>query len=613
MKLQSLRLRNYRSVLDSKTVAIADSVTVFAGKNESGKTALLQGVCDIVNAREDLPIDVVTVNASGVPSVELRFSISDAELLAAIERARVALTPELQADLLDKGVAINVTPRTIGWLGDTKGISDSPEVPKALTTELLERVRKFADTLTPLGIRPPNYSTDLEEAYTETRTYFSALDGAIAEEKIELDDEEVAERELLEAQLVHAKPINAASFRLAQAVFHAAPQFVYFNEFTDLVPFEIPLKDAKDNKAVANLAHIANLDLDAVVAATDSYARMNLLERHSATITGDLNEYWTQDKLDVVFRDRGDNLSIAFREHGNTTLFKAEQRSKGFQWFLSFYAAMQDIDFASSIIFIDEPGTFLHAAAQQNVLKYLREVASRGGQVLYSTHSPYLIDTDALQNLRLVIKDVDVTRVENKYYKEADKDTLTPVITAIGLDFSGALNIGRDNNALFEGVSDAYFCSGMRALLNEPRFDALSLVPCLGSTTVGTLLSVLTGWGYRAVAVLDNDTAGKREGSRIERAYPKGTAPLLYVSKVANEAIEDLFTRDDFDNIVLEGIDVSGRSEPLNSRYAKASVDKIGIARRFADRAKAGELSLSADTMNRFRQLFEQILTRLGS
>ena len=49
MKLISVQLKNYKSVVDSGEVLLNEKVTIFAGKNNTGKTALLESIYRVAN------------------------------------------------------------------------------------------------------------------------------------------------------------------------------------------------------------------------------------------------------------------------------------------------------------------------------------------------------------------------------------------------------------------------------------------------------------------------------------------------------------------------------------------------------------------------------------
>ena len=144
------------------------------------------------------------------------------------------------------------------------------------------------------------------------------------------------------------------------------------------------------------------------------------------------------------------------------------------------------------MILIDEPGLYLHSKAQKDVLKVF-EILSDESQVIISTHSPYLIDAQRLDRVRLILKDDQTgTRIENKIHKDADTETLTPIMTAIGLDLSSDFSIAGKKNVLLEGISDYYF---MQALREQTKGNKANFIPCVGATKIPQLASLLIGWG----------------------------------------------------------------------------------------------------------------------
>jgi predicted ATP-dependent endonuclease of OLD family len=177
-------------------------------------------------------------------------------------------------------------------------------------------------------------------------------------------------------------------------------------------------------------------------------------------------EYWKQHEIKLIADVNADNLIIGMEESGSPRLFKVEQRSKGFQWFLSFYLRLKARKENINMILIDEPGLYFHAKAQKDVLRVLENI-SKEAKIVFSTHSPYLLDIDRLDRVRLVLKsDKKGSIIENIIHKNADVETLTPIITAIGLDISHDLKIeGKGRNVLLEGISDYYFLHGVKDIL----------------------------------------------------------------------------------------------------------------------------------------------------
>jgi len=75
IKIKSVHIKNYRSIKDSKKIEINDKVTIFAGKNESGKTNILTAIQAFYNdefKEDDVPVD----NRNSNPEIKINFTMN---------------------------------------------------------------------------------------------------------------------------------------------------------------------------------------------------------------------------------------------------------------------------------------------------------------------------------------------------------------------------------------------------------------------------------------------------------------------------------------------------------------------------------------------------------
>src|SRR5690606_3196458 len=129
-------------------------------------------------------------------------------------------------------------------------------------------------------------------------------------------------------------------------------------------------------------------------------------------------EYWTQnqdleveidvreDPTDEAPFNEGPNLYIRIRNRRHRVTVPFSQRSKGFIWFFSFLVWFDSVKEQEGtnndlILLLDEPGLSLHAVAQEDLLRYIDRLAERH-QVIYTTHSPFMIWSDRLHQVRVV-------------------------------------------------------------------------------------------------------------------------------------------------------------------------------------------------------------------
>ncbi|MCP9496572.1 MAG: AAA family ATPase [Pyrinomonadaceae bacterium MAG19_C2-C3] len=234
------------------------------------------------------------------------------------------------------------------------------------------------------------------------------------------------------------------------------------------------------------------------------------LEGISISITDKVFEYWTQNKnLDVEFDIRadpqdkppfniGNNLYIRIRNRRHRVSVAFSQRSKGFIWFFSFIVWFDSIKqqlntMDDLVLLLDEPGLSLHALAQADFLRYIDDL-SKNHQVLYTTHSPFMVHADRLHQARTV-QDTDEagTKVSSNI-STSDPKTIFPLQAALGYTIAQNLFIST-NNLLVEGPADLIYLKFFSSMLekgNKERLrDDVTIVPVGGLDKLATFVALL--------------------------------------------------------------------------------------------------------------------------
>ncbi len=538
MKLIKFRIQNYKSIKDSGWCWLASGLTILAGKNESGKSAILEALRDFYTGAKEVHRGVIPLDGSGKPFIEMCFKVEKKFLAEIVQKTGITI-PKVVEDYITKNdltILYNYSEKERSYIYD------------------LER-------------------TVIKHLASENNSF----------------------------------EINSLSKKICDNI--PTPKCIFFSDFSDILPFEISIEEAKNHEMVKDFATVAKIDLDKVSLEKDTQTRKNLITGHSAILSGDFMGYWKQYEIELSADINGDNLIIGVKEKGMTRVYKVEQRSKGLQWFLSFCLRLSARGSDTNIFLIDEPGLYLHAKAQNDVLKFLEKMSEKS-QVIFSTHSPYLIDADRLDRVRLISKNYSGTKIENKIHKGADTETLTPIITAIGLDLTNKFSIAGKKNVLLEGISDYYYLQSLRNLLpKETKGLDVNLIPCVGAPKIPQIASLLIGWDLEFVAVLDNDGEGKRIAEKLEKKLNISKDKIISVSEKDGYQIEDLFTNDDFNNYVLDDDKNNGESV-LNSKFLKdKNIDKVLLSKKFLDRVKedSSNVKLSKDTTDNFKSVFEKI------
>jgi hypothetical protein len=596
MKLIKFRVRNYKSVRDSGECWLASDLTVLAGKNESGKSAILEALRDF-DRGATIPEAAWPIDLDGAePMLEATFSVSEAELEEVLAPYPDRLRRVVGAGIArDRGLVLfrraNGEFRFSDPLTEAIAAADAEEAERAARAEAAraEAARHAAEE-----------RARLEEASADTEDDDADEEGVDEEDAEEEEDNGSTRGDGSEVVVEGPEP-------LLERVVNELPRFVFFSSFEEMLPFEITFTRARQNPAVQDFARVAGLDLVSVAKLTDIQQRKNLLASRSARISGDFRRFWHQDSITLSASAEGQTLILGIQEDQQTHTFKFEQRSKGFQWFLSFYLRLNAHQAENRVILIDEPGLYLHARAQEDVLSVLEDIAA-DAPVIFSTHSPYLIDANRLDRVRLVTKSADGTKIQGKVHAEADAETMTPIITAVGLDARRHFTVAGRKNVLLEGITDYFYLNAFRRLAPADASDGLSLIPAVGAQNVPKLASLLIGWNLDFVAVLDHEREGKSVARTLTEELSVPPERVVFSSPTDGESIEDLMTRTEFNRYVLPQGTQRAPDAPNSKVIKSARLDSVLLARQFFTRAsEPGSVKLGEATLKRINRLLEAI------
>lgn len=442
MEIKSFRIKNYRSIKDSGPCYLSgDNITILAGKNESGKTAILEALEDF---NRDKPIrdDALPLhNREAKPEIAITFEI-DTETHNAIfqdigieKRVLKPISVQYKKKYpSDYSYLFSVEGKRIS-IKDERLIKSKRKAVQNLYTQLTNVHSEFPQ----LGVPLPEINLDDVGTFEAQLSDFRRN---VEPNLTQISDEQKRDSftQALEETINISTEIGnleSADKNFLDQLRRWIPNFILFSSFEDVFPSEIPLDEAPDNKLIQDLVIISDLDLDTI---TSSSAPLKAKHKKQLNIrvAEEYRKFWEQDPTNLYIDWDSTNLYFFITEGDN--YYPPNMRSKGKQWHLAFYIrvsarAREDV---LNIILIDEPAGYLHAKAQKDVIRKLEDAAN-DAPIIFSTHSPYLIDINKLNRIRLVSRTTEEegTLISNKIHKSADKETLTPIITAIGCRFSG--------------------------------------------------------------------------------------------------------------------------------------------------------------------------------
>jgi len=606
MKILKFRIKNYKSIIDSGDCYLEENITILAGKNESGKTAILEALEDFDTERKLRDKAIPIYNLQAKPEISVTFQPEEATL----KEIYAKLSLQVPEKTIDKIEIIKKYPDKYFLSSETADVLNI----KSLTL-IEDRKKQIQDLISGIGnvlnefkiteIKLPALILDnLKDYKTQSQSFLSKMQPHLPK----ITDEQ---RKGLIAQDINKiieicselENLDLLENKFIEEIKRYIPYFILFSSFDDIFPSEIPLIKAQENKLVKDLALISNLNLELIQKGTATHKATHK-EQLNIKVKDEYKRYWTQD-LTHLFIDWDSNNLLFFVKEGDK-FFPPELRSKGKQWHLAFYirVAARAREDVPNIILIDEPGLFLHAKAQKDILKILED-SSTGTPIVFSTHSPYLLEPDKFNRIRLISYDEkNGTLVENKIHKVSDKETLTPILTAIGLELSSSIeSIDKINNVIVEGQSDWFYLQAFKRIMNKTH---INFVFGGGSGNMPFVGTILCGWGCNVLYLFDNDKGKKDAEKNLRQNWILSQQDILGVADKDGERIEDIFDQKDFKKFVLD--DEAANYTSTNSEYLnKHKKDKVLPSKLFLEKIEQNKCKLSQETLAKIKSLFDNL------
>ncbi|MFH1390901.1 MAG: AAA family ATPase [Candidatus Diapherotrites archaeon] len=611
VQLKKFRVKNYKSISDSGDCYLQDDITVLAGKNEAGKTSILEALTDF-DIDKSISEEAITIkNEKDKPEIYLTFLVyreDFKEIFEVIDFPSVNIK-DCEIEIVKKYPnSYSIAEDSLKALPfDFK--SKLKQIEKSINKNI-ELLRILLNKYPNIGVGPPDETISENKDFAiQFKVFSDAAQANLPQISDESKRNEFSELlEFVKKDLEEHKNTNLIEGGFLEELKKYIPNFILFSTYEDKIPNKIALSEIEKNEFITDLAKISDLNLDLIKKQEDVFDGRKLEHKKQVNIntSKEYEKFWKQDESKLFVDWDNTNLSFWIEEEGH--YYKPTQRSKGRQWHLAFYVRVtaRSKDDVVNVLLIDEPGLYLHAKAQKDILNKLDEI-SKDMQVIFSTHSPYLIDSNKLNRVRLVLKIKDETKVK-KIHAGADKETLTPILTAIGEDASLGIRVDKKNSVIVEGMSDYYYLHSFMNLLN---YDGdINIIPGNGSN-IPSIGAILFGWGLDPIFVLDSDN--KSIAKKIMSQLGVQENQIIFISQ-ERVAIEDIFSKNDFKKFVLDE-EVSYTTS--NSEYIKkAKKDKVLLSKLFLDSIDQGKIKLNVldkETKDNFEELLKNIKSTIKS
>ncbi len=635
MKLTHVRVTKYRCIEDSTEVPIEPDVTAFVGRNESGKSAFLEALRRL-NAADGSLFDVTADyprtqlgayrhrhDRSPDTPISVRLELENADLREVEKR-------------FGKGV---MRGRAIIVRRNYKN-QVTPELPISEALVIKQMVQRRDDL------------DDAARAAAMAAETFKALTAALAPYVASSKGASLISQL---AQVLETKPLHERVW--SDVLEPRMPRFVSFGE-EHVMPGAIALSSLLEPHArhtpgvstVLALLEFAGVKPEELDPKRQSYEELkSRIESAALAITDELDSYWSSDKDLIVTIDvanAGENepgyapntpvLRIRIGSRRLRSSLPLGERSRGFAWFFSFLVRLCQIGESSAptIVLLDEPGLSLHAGVQTDFLRFLEQRLGPAHQVIYTTHSPFMLDTTRLDRARAVSFTPSRGTQISADLGTADANTLMPLRAALGATLvEGLLPKGAGATLVVRDPSDLVWLRVMSMETRrrkkpglDPRFE---IVPLGGAAALVPYALVTANSDRRLVLLVEGGGAEREQLSRLVKGTLSQGLAIVSISdilaagkKQEGSTIEDLLDVSLWLSLVTEAHKLSppmsedelGKDGCLIARTIKGlegsgeTLDRLRVADAAVGRIGS---ALPPRMVDRFVRLFEALNAHL--
>lgn len=615
MTLKRFKVTNFRSIKDSGWID-CDDVTSLVGINEAGKSNIILALWKLRPVRDgeiDLLHDMPTKEYSSWRSAPERivFISADFELDSVLVDKVVALCKCDRGAV----TIVNIQRRYDGkYLVSFPNYKKKQSIDAAVIAEIVsnsnaklnglkEKTKaeagikdkvstSYEDILSLLSKKTALAQTDLDEIKKRYPTHIHK--SATSEIYPNLQNTKETIEDAFSV-LSLANPTD--STKVKDLIVAELPSFVYYSNYGNLdaqiyLPHAIKWLNNEEVAGIDNSAKVRTLrvlfdfvkldpqevlDLgkDPVRIVIDNYgrettkqptaeeiekateqkeARAILLNSASTDLTRKFREWWKQGNYVFRFQADGEFFKIWVSDDKRPEEIELERRSTGLQWFLSFFLIFlveSQEAHKGAILLLDEAGQSLHPLAQKDLIAFFDNLA-KTNQLIYTTHSPFLVDTSNIDRAKVVYSDDNGLTVVSSDLRAADdklnEKSIYAVHAALGLSVSDILLQGCQP-IIVEGPSDQHYFNAIKLYLirNKKYAPNMELVfmPSGGVRGVAGVVSIVSGKnGELPLVILDADGSGKSAKNKLQSGlYQNNANAVIDIGEFLdfnNGEVEDL-------------------------------------------------------------------------
>ncbi|GAA8382636.1 hypothetical protein HpDR42_07860 [Helicobacter pylori] len=403
-------------------------------------------------------------------------------------------------------------------------------------------------------------------------------------------------------------------------------QFEFFKKDTSHLLFKVSFTEILENLAEI-LEYNMQLKIDSLI--TKEFNRLLAIAEDSSQDSYQLkirvrhnNKFYDYSKESTAYEIKLEVYDCRKSDNQNEPIILSQQ-STGFQWAFNFmfgflYNVGSHFSLNKNIIYVmDEPATHLSVPARKEFRKFLKEYAHKNHVTfVLATHDPFLVDTDHLDEIRIVEKETEGSAIKNHFNYPLnnagkDSDALDKIKRSLGVGQHVFHNPQKHRIIFVEGITDYCYLSAFKLYFNKhnPQFKdnpiPFAFLPISGlkkvSNDMKETIKKLCELDNNPIVLIDDDRKcvfnQKATSERFKKANEDLGNPItiLQLSDCDRhfKQIEDCFSSND------------------RKKYAKNK--RMELAMAFKTRLLYGEKddAITEETKNNFLCLFEWMKKRV--
>ena len=365
----------------------------------------------------------------------------------------------------------------------------------------------------------------------------------------------------------------------------------------------------KNSRFFQALFRILNIDIEGVINAYNQYrdypniAILRRLEKKHALKVEQLNEQFNRmyfaesDKYKFTLSFESNRISFGMARGKDEDSIILEYQSVGFRWFFNlFFNFLSSNELkAGDIVIMDEPATNLHPEGQRELRRFIKDFAIKNDVMfVIATQSPFLLDPDYYDELRVVSMNNNRSKIENLFtvVDLNDPDSLLPIKKSLTIEQN--VLYGYDTEVVWvEGITDYNYLTLFKKLLD---YKNIAFLPFngVGNTKEQTkqiLKRLIEIKFHKRSLLVDGDKAGLdmfEQAKKTDFVNCVHNISELSIGDKKPMMIEDLFSKED------------------KKKYTSI-LEKTGHGSSEL-KTIANKNSFSKETLDNFKQLFELLI-----